>query len=266
LPQKNHSYVIGIDTAKEGIDNFAIQVIDVTNFPFKQVASAKLQVDYLIMPEYIDLLGREYNEAFLVIENNEGSGQSVADILYMQYEYGNMYRDRNENDTLYKSYPGFRTTLKSRPLILNLLKIFVEEDKLIINDADTINELYTFTKSDKVTVKYEAEEGTHDDMVMALALCFAPFTHIKAFDDLELFLSAIHAETVDDDNNRIDKYLSLLDTGSFTDFGDDDDIFSRRDRAIEALQNSHMPTIDNTFGADDADTDTFSDLLSLRDY
>jgi hypothetical protein len=255
---KGHSYVIGVDPAKDGIDSFAIQVIDITSFPFKQVASAKLDVDYLMMPEHLEILGLHYNEAFMVIENNEGAGQSIADILYMQYEYVNLYRDRTDNDNMYKTYAGFRTTLKTRPLILNIMKIFIEEDKLLIQDNDTINEFYTFTKSEKVTVKYEAEDGTHDDMVMALALCFAPFNHIKAFDDLELFLQAIHADIEVSEDSQIDTYMSLLDTGSGVDDATDESIYTVKQRALEHLNDFNYN--DNT------QYDEYSDLLSLRDY
>jgi hypothetical protein len=146
-----------------------------------------------------------------------------------------------------------------------MLKIFIEEDKLLIQDNDTINEFYTFTKSDKTTVKYEAEDGTHDDMVMALALCFAPFNHIKAFDDIELFLQAIHADIEDSENSQIDKYMSLLDTGSGVDDGSDEDVYAIKQRAIE-----HLTTIDYNYNNDNYNNDTqyeeFSDLLSLRDY
>ena len=39
-PIDGHSYIIGVDPAKEGIDKTAIQVLDVTVLPFKQVACA----------------------------------------------------------------------------------------------------------------------------------------------------------------------------------------------------------------------------------
>jgi hypothetical protein len=209
-PEPGRNYIIGVDPAKDGIDSFAIQVVDITAFPFEQVASAKLDVDYLIMPEHLDTLGRYYNEAFMTIENNEGAGQSIADIMYFQYEYENLYRDRDENDTKYKKFAGFRTTVKSRPLILNLMKIFIEEGKLIIQDQDTIDEFMTFIKSEKVNEKYVAEEGYKDDMVMALAIAFAPFKNLKGFDDLEKFLGAVHASTIKEGDIKTEDYYSLI--------------------------------------------------------
>jgi len=243
-PIKGHNYIIGIDPSKEGIDSFSIQVVDITKFPFIQVASAKLDVDYLVMPEYIETLGLYYNEAFLVIENNEGAGQSVADILYLNYEYPNMYRDRDDGDKKYKKYYGFRTTVKSRPLIINMLKIFIEEGKLIVQDRDTINEFFNFIKSDNVKKKYEAEEGYHDDMIMSLAIIFAPFMHIKAFDDFDLFLDVLRKNIdldteEDEDGVKTADYYSLLDTDGGFDDGSDD---YTKDRMLQNMS-SYDPDV-----------------------
>jgi len=224
--EESHNYIISVDPAKDGIDSFSVQVTDITKFPFIQVASAKLDIDYLVMPEHLETLGLYYNEAFIVIENNEGAGQSVADMLFLTYEYPNMYRDRDTNDKKYKKFYGFRTTKKTRPLILNMMKIFIEEGKYIVNDKETINEFFNFIKSDNLTVKFEAEEGYMDDMVMSLALMFAPFMHIKAFDDLEFFLNALHIETVEGEEVNTAEYYSLLDVGGFSD-GNEEESISR---------------------------------------
>ena len=220
-PIKGHNYILGVDPAKDGIDSFAIQVIDITSFPFIQVASAKLDVDYLLTPEHLETSGLYYNEAFIVIENNEGAGQSIADMLYLNYEYPNMYKDRDEANKRYKRYYGFRTTLKTRPLIINMMKIFIEEGKLIVQDRHTIDEFFNFIKSDNHRIKYEAEEGYHDDLIMSLAIAFAPFMHIKAFDDLGLFLDVLRV-TVDldeEDSVQTTDFYSMLDTGGSFDDG-----------------------------------------------
>jgi len=210
----NHNYLMGVDPAKDGIDSFAVQVIDITEFPFKQVASAMLDVDYLVMPEHLETLGLYYNEAFIVIENNEGAGQSISDMLYLNYEYPNMYRDRDEANKSYKKFYGFRTTLKTRPLIINMMKIFIEEGKLIVQDRNTIEEFFNFIKSDNIRIKYEAEEGYKDDMIMSLAIAFAPFMHIKAFDDLSMFLEVLRIEPKEDEDGvQTADFYSLLDTG-----------------------------------------------------
>ena len=90
------------------------------------------------------------------------------------------------------------------------MKIFIEEGKLIVNDESTINEFYNFIKSEKISEKYAAEAGYKDDMVLSLAIALAPFKHIKAFDDLEIFLRAVHAEHDTEDNPKTEDYYSLI--------------------------------------------------------
>lgn len=219
IPEKNRNYIITCDPSKDGIDDFSVNVTDVTSFPFEQVFSANLQVDYLIMPEHLNELGLYYNEGLMIIENNEGSGQSISDVLFSVYEYPNMYRDKNIDGKIgFKKFTGFRTTQKSRPLILNMLKIFVEENKMIINSQTTLNQLYTFTKR-KNGSKYEAEDGYKDDAVMSLAIIFAPFMSIKVFDNFELFTTQLR---VVDSNLRTADFLSVLDIGGADDGSDDE--------------------------------------------
>ena len=214
-PLKGHSYIIGVDPAKDGSDAFAVQIIDTYNLEFKQVACANLQIEYILMPEYLLEWAEYFNNAFIIIENNEGSGQSVADMLYNIYEYGNMYFDKKTGSK--KKYPGFRTTPKSRKQILQNMKLFIENNRLEINDSKTISELYQFIL---VNNKYQADEGSHDDMVMSLALCFAPFVDTKNFEDVKLLIKTIFDnEQQESEHVNIDDVIII---GDFNDSPDDD--------------------------------------------
>ena len=62
----------------------------------------------------------------------------------------------------------------------SLLKTLVESEKLLIQDFDTISELSTFVTKGS---SYEAEEGSHDDLVMTLVL-FSWITNQSFFADL----------------------------------------------------------------------------------
>ena len=213
-PIKGHSYIIGVDPAKDGSDAFAVQIIDTYNLEFKQVACANLQIEYILMPEYLLEWAEYFNNAFIIIENNEGSGQSVADMLFNIYEYGNMYFDKKTGSK--KKYPGFRTTPKSRKQILQNMKLFIENNRLEINDSKTISELYQFIL---VNNKYQADEGSHDDMVMSLALCFAPFVDTKNFEDVKLLIKTIFDEQQESEHVNIDDVIII---GDFNDSPDDD--------------------------------------------
>lgn len=197
-PQQNHTYIMSVDAAKEGKDYFAIQVIDVTEMPFKQVAAANLQVDYLTMPDFLYEWGARFNTAHMIIENNEGAGQSIADMLVNHFVYPNIYYQDNK----YK-YPGFRTTKSTRDSIIRMLQILINSHKLEICDKETISE---FQRFELVNDKYQASSG-HDDLVMALAISIAPMTNMDNFSDFGKFLDALKSDEV-------------LDSGAFFEIGD----------------------------------------------
>ena len=192
-PLENHKYILSVDPAKDGRDYFALHMIDVTKFPFKQVASGRLQIDYLLMTNFLYEFGISYNTAFTIIENNEGAGQSIADTLKRDFEYENLYYDRTGNK--FKNYPGFRTTTKSRAQLLETLKLLIENKKLEICDADTILELQRFILVKK---KFQAEEGFHDDLVMSLAIAFCLFNDIQNFEDFKEVTKSIYSESETD--------------------------------------------------------------------
>ena len=189
-PLENHKYILSVDPAKDGRDYFALHMIDVTKFPFKQVASGRLQIDYLLMPNFLYDFANSYNTAFTIIENNEGAGQSIADTLKRDFEYENLYYDRTGNK--FKTYPGFRTTPKSRAQLLETLKLLIENKKLEICDSDTILELQRFILVKK---KFQAEEGFHDDLVMSLAIGFCLFNDIQNFEDFKEVTKSIYSES-----------------------------------------------------------------------
>lgn len=192
-PLENHKYILSVDPAKDGRDYFALHMIDVTKFPFKQVASGRLQIDYLLMPNFLYDFANSYNTAFTIIENNEGAGQSIADTLKRDFEYENLYYDRTGNK--FKTYPGFRTTTKSRAQLLETLKLLIENKKLEICDSDTILELQRFILVKK---KFQAEEGFHDDLVMSLAIAFCLFNDIQNFEDFKEVTKSIYSESETD--------------------------------------------------------------------
>lgn len=214
-PITGHRYIMGVDPAKDGSDAFAVQIIDTYNLEFVQVATAQLQIEYILMPEFLLEWAEYYNNAYIIIENNEGSGQSVADMLYNIYEYDNMYFDKKIGSK--KKYPGFRTTTKSRKQILQTMKLFIENNRLKINDSKTISEFYQFIL---INNKYQADEGSHDDLVMSLALCFAPFLDTKNFEDIKLLISTIFDEEQENSEVNIDDMIII---GDFNDGVEDND-------------------------------------------
>lgn len=217
-PIEDHKYIMGVDPAKSGADSFSIQVLDVTTFPFVQVAAAKLpDENFQIMPARLYDWGVYYNTAFMIVENNEGAGTYANVILFNDLEYENLYFERTfgvyKHDSKTKVEPGFRTNQRNRNLILDTFKQLVDNKKLVINDANTIKELNTFVLKNN---KYQADDGCHDDMVMAMCVALAPFADVKNFDNFAEMVSRMYS---DSEPVKFTDYLCL---GNFDDFSDDE--------------------------------------------
>lgn len=192
-PEKNHIYFLAVDGAKSGEDALTVQIVDLSKKPFEQVASAQLfKCNFQKMPVFIDEWGRLYNNALVIVENNEGAGTYIASVLKINYDYPNLFYEKKK-----KEEPGFRTTVKTRPQILDILKLFLDNKLLILHDEETIKELGTFILKNG---KYQAENGFHDDLIMCLAVLFAPFCDTKNFDDITKVIESLYSESENSEN------------------------------------------------------------------
>jgi hypothetical protein len=173
--EKDHAYCIVADTAKGvGGDYSAFQIIDITQMPYRIVGKYRNnEISPLLYPSVLYRVGREYNEAYILIEIN--SSEQVAEILYGEYEYENIISVSRtpQGQVVNGGFGGNKTQLgvitdkKVKRIGCSNFKSLVEEKKLIINDADTIAEISTFIEKRN---SYSADEGYHDDLVMPLVL------------------------------------------------------------------------------------------------
>ena len=174
-PQENHYYCITVDTARGiGGDYSAFVVFDITEMPYKVVAKYRNnKIAPMLYPNVIAKVGQDYNNAFVLIENNDIGGQ-VVEILHEEIEYDNIFSTVTEKSRQYVS-PGFG---KSTRLGVNTskqvkrqgcfnFKSLMEEKKLLVFDADIISEISTFVEKGNT---YQADEGYNDDCVMCMVL------------------------------------------------------------------------------------------------
>ena len=164
--QSGYPYVISGDTAGEGSDFFTAQVLD--NITGEQIAVLKQQFDEDLYADQLYCLGKEYNDALIGIESN----YTAAPIKRLQdLDYGNQYlREQSEDSITHrivKKY-GFNTNKSTRPVIIAGLVRVAREEIELINDIDTLNEMLTFVRNEKG--RPEASPGSHDDLVMSLAI------------------------------------------------------------------------------------------------
>lgn len=199
LPKKDNRYVILCDVGEGlGKDYSTIQIIDITNEPYCQVAVYR---DNEIKPfSYhliIDKIGKYYNESLVVIERNSCGAEVVNNLNYYS-EYENIY---------YQDELGLRTTKKTKGTGCSNLAYLVESDKLLLCDYDTINELSRFVSAGG---SFKAQDyDDHDDLVMPLVM-FAWLIMDKVESELWLDLdltSGINKEK----EEELDQFLVLID-------------------------------------------------------
>jgi hypothetical protein len=187
-PIPNHTYAIVVDTSRgKGLDYSAFSVIDITAIPYRQVCTYKdNNISPMVYPSIIKRIGDYYNSAYALVEIND-NGQQIVDSLFDDYEYENILSTVEIKTKISmtwgygnKSSRGIRTTKSVKRLGCSYLKNLIEGQKLIIQDFDTISELSTFIAK---SGSYEAEEGSHDDLVMTLVL-FAWMTGQSFFADM----------------------------------------------------------------------------------
>ena len=166
-PKTNYPYVISGDTAGEGSDYFIGQVLD--NTTGKQVAKLRKQFDADEYTRQMYCLGKHYNNALIGIETNFDT-YPIKELERLGYK--NMFI-REKEDTYTGKHEkafGFRTDRITRPLILSMLQSIVNDNIELINDKETLEEMLVFVRNEKG--RPEAQEGCHDDLVMALAIAY----------------------------------------------------------------------------------------------
>ena len=192
MPDAFTKYAIGGDTAGDTIgDFFEGKVINSKNN--KEAASLTMQTDEDLYAKQMYCLGYYYKYQY-----RDGRiepalmGIEVNFSTYPQKElerlgYDNFYIrdvvDRYDKELEHRF--GFRTTRSTKPIILSNLVQIVRDNVDYINDNDTLRQMLTFVRKDDG--KQEAENGYHDDKVMAMAIAYYVILQIKPdYDIIEM--------------------------------------------------------------------------------
>lgn len=189
-PIDQHFYVCTVDSSRGiGLDYSAFVIIDTSTSPFKIVAKFKSNtISPLLFPNIIVQAAKYYNEAYLLIENNDVGGQ-VADFIFHELEYDLMFHGEEERGRVHISQHrtkqlGIKTTKRVKRQGCIAVKDLIENQKLLVQDFNIIEELSTFIL--RRDGSYGAEEGSNDDLVMCLVL-FSWLTAQPYFKDLTNF-------------------------------------------------------------------------------
>jgi hypothetical protein len=173
-PEKKRIYTIVVDVSEGlGLDYSTFSIIDVTELPYKVVATFRSnEIQPIFFPSLIVSEAKKYNNAFILVEINS-IGLQVADIIHYDLAYENLIKIQlkgKQGQQWTAGYTkkiafGLKTSSQTKQIGCTNLKSLIESDKLVIPDEQIINELTTFAVDKK---SYKAEEGSHDDLVMTL--------------------------------------------------------------------------------------------------
>lgn len=171
-----HIYLITVDIGMgQGLDYSVINVTDISESPFKQVAVWRNnRIAATMIAPMIRDIGQYYNNAFVLLEINL-EGLTVAEMLHSELEYPSVMTilpHPKKGQMLSGGFGlkcrfGLKMTEATKRIGCSGLKSLMENDKYIVNDYQTLRELTTFIVHNQ---SYAAEVGNNDDIVMTLVL------------------------------------------------------------------------------------------------
>tara|TARA_B100001059_G_scaffold26051_1_gene20933 strand:+ start:15038 stop:16702 length:1665 start_codon:yes stop_codon:yes gene_type:complete len=211
-PQKDHDYIVTVDVARGvGSDYSAFLVFDITKFPYRLVARYRNnEIKAIMFPTIIVDIANGYNRAYILTEVND-IGDQVASMMHYDLEYDHILmcamRGR-AGQIVGTGFSGKKTQLgvKMSKTVKKVgclnLKTFIEDDKLVIPDYETIAELTTFISKRE---SFEAEEGCHDD----LAMCLVIFAWLAVQDYFkEMTDNDVRQRIYDEQKNQIEQDMA----------------------------------------------------------
>ena len=195
------TYLLVADVARgDGKDFSAFHVVKLETM--EQVAEYQGKIAPDIYADMLFQTGKEYNNALLVVENNN-IGYNVLDKLierkypniYFSIKSTHEYIEQVQAESMTNSVPGFTTTQKTRPLIVSKLEEFIRNRLIKIYSNRTVEELSTFVWNNGLP---EAMKNRNDDLTMSLAIaCWVRDTALTVSQrDIEYTKAMFNAITV----------------------------------------------------------------------
>ena len=177
-PNYTKDYIVCADVSRgDSTDYSAFHIIEIETL--EQVAEYKGRLSTKDYGNLLVNISIEYNNALLVIENNNigwAAIQQVIDrnyenLFYMSKDLQIVDTQKHINNKINREerqlVPGFTVTQKTRPLIVSKLEEFFREKSVIVHSNRLIDELFVFIYNGN---RAEAMRGYNDDLVMAYAM------------------------------------------------------------------------------------------------
>jgi hypothetical protein len=168
---------VGVDTSAGGVDYCAAQFLSTDNLDVPLIYHDKILATEMT-PIMLQMLERIYDitgiKPCVAYERNNGGVFELERLASL---------NRHNKFSIYESKPfgmvnnseakiiGWNTSAATRPKMLADLKEFVDKHLLTIYDEPTLKEMFSFVVvQTSSSWKAQAEKGSHDDLVMSLAI------------------------------------------------------------------------------------------------
>ena len=177
-PDYTKDYIVCADVGRgDSADYSAFHIIELETMT--QVAEYKGRVNTKDFGNMLVSIATEYNDALLIVENNNIGWATIQQII--DRDYPNLFytsKDLQYVDVQHqitnkhyredkKMVAGFSTTSKTRPLIISKLEEFFREESVVVRSNRLIDELLTFVY---INNRAQAMTGYNDDLVMSFAI------------------------------------------------------------------------------------------------
>jgi hypothetical protein len=120
--------------------------------------------------EHLWLLGQQYRFPLLVVEGGPWGGHIISELRHREYPriyFREQFGDQRVTMPTNWGQYGWSTTGKTKPQMVDALRVMWNEKKIAVNSKACCEEHLTFVRNG---TKREAQKGSHDDRVMACAI------------------------------------------------------------------------------------------------
>jgi len=177
-PNYTKDYIVCADVARgDATDYSAFHILEMETL--SQVAEYKGAISTRDFGNMLVNISQEYNEALLVVENNNIGWAAIQQIIdrdyhnlfYMSKDLKYVDTQRQVSNKIYRQeqqlIPGFTMSMKTRPLIVAKLEEFFREKLVKVNSRRLIDELFVFIYNGQ---RAEAMSGYNDDLVISYGI------------------------------------------------------------------------------------------------
>ncbi len=177
-PNYTKDYIVSADVSRgDSTDFSAFHILELETL--KQVAEYKGVLSTRDFGNLLVNISTEYNNALLVVENNNIGWAAIQQIIdrgypnlfYMSKDLKYVDVEHQMTNKHYreekKMVPGFTMSMKTRPLVVAKLEEFFREKLVEVSSNRLIDELFVFIYNGQ---RAEAMRGYNDDLVMSYAV------------------------------------------------------------------------------------------------